>query len=125
MHIEENSAPHVNGEVTISRIRSELYNLLGLIVLIDIFELAVYPVKVILFHSHHARYVSLGLYCQSCAGIDLQSSRYDTEGFEYDRRWMIVDVEKQKQLSARDDRGIKVCHICQCNICLRSVISIS
>ncbi|KAJ6608262.1 hypothetical protein B0H10DRAFT_2068202 [Mycena sp. CBHHK59/15] len=45
---------------------------------------------------------------KSCAGIDLSTSAYDREGFEFDRKWMIVDLEKKKQLSARDNRGIKL-----------------
>ncbi|KAJ7752441.1 hypothetical protein DFH07DRAFT_825280 [Mycena maculata] len=48
---------------------------------------------------------------KSCAGIDLSSSAYDQEGFEFDRKWMIVDVEKNKQLSARDNRGIKAVRV--------------
>ncbi|KAJ7848639.1 hypothetical protein B0H14DRAFT_2767616 [Mycena olivaceomarginata] len=48
---------------------------------------------------------------KSCAGVDLRSSRYDQEGFEFDRKWMIVDLEKNKQLSARDNRGIKLVRV--------------
>ncbi|KAJ6529124.1 hypothetical protein DFH09DRAFT_1285337 [Mycena vulgaris] len=48
---------------------------------------------------------------KSCAGIDLRSSLYDQEGFEFDRKWMIVDLEKNKQLSARDNRGIKLVRV--------------
>ncbi|KAJ7487911.1 hypothetical protein FB451DRAFT_1225902 [Mycena latifolia] len=48
---------------------------------------------------------------KSCAGIDLRSSAYDQEGFEFDRKWMIVDLEKNKQLSARDNRGIKLVRV--------------
>ncbi|KAJ7053347.1 hypothetical protein C8F01DRAFT_1032219 [Mycena amicta] len=48
---------------------------------------------------------------KSCAGIDLQSCSYDKEGFEFDRKWMIVDLEKNKQLSARDNRGIKLVRV--------------
>ncbi|KAJ7152603.1 hypothetical protein C8R43DRAFT_1003041 [Mycena crocata] len=44
-------------------------------------------------------------------GVDLESSIYDQEGFEYDRKWMIVDLEKNKQLSARDNRGIKLVRV--------------
>ncbi|KAJ7576134.1 hypothetical protein C8J56DRAFT_1117520 [Mycena floridula] len=32
-------------------------------------------------------------------------------GFEFDRKWMIVDLEKNKQLSAHDNRGIKLVRI--------------
>ncbi|KAJ7135813.1 hypothetical protein C8R44DRAFT_769072 [Mycena epipterygia] len=59
---------------------------------IEISRILVYPIK-------------------SCAGIDLDSSAYDQEGFEFDRRWMIVDLEKNKQLSARDNRGIKLVRV--------------
>ncbi|KAF7349390.1 MOSC domain-containing protein [Mycena sanguinolenta] len=48
---------------------------------------------------------------KSCAGTDLQTSAYDQEGFEFDRKWMIVDLEKNKQLSARDNRGIKLVRV--------------
>ncbi|KAJ7129054.1 hypothetical protein C8R46DRAFT_1363288 [Mycena filopes] len=48
---------------------------------------------------------------KSCAGVDLRSSAYDQEGFEFDRKWMIVDLEKNKQLSARDNRGIKLVRV--------------
>nr|GAT60478.1 predicted protein [Mycena chlorophos] len=48
---------------------------------------------------------------KSCAGTDLSSSAFDKEGFEYDRKWMIVDLEKNKQLSARDNRGIKLVRV--------------
>ncbi|KAJ7460095.1 hypothetical protein B0H11DRAFT_2058818 [Mycena galericulata] len=48
---------------------------------------------------------------KSCARVDLNSSAYDQEGFEFDRKWMIVDVEKNKQLSARDNRGIKLVRV--------------
>ncbi|KAJ7637302.1 hypothetical protein DFH06DRAFT_1054427 [Mycena polygramma] len=48
---------------------------------------------------------------KSCAGTDLQSSAYDQEGFEFDRKWMLVDLEKNKQLSARDNRGIKLVRV--------------
>ncbi|KAJ7624935.1 MOSC domain-containing protein [Roridomyces roridus] len=48
---------------------------------------------------------------KSCAGIDLTSSPYDHEGFKFDRKWMVVDVEKNKQLSARDNRGIKLVRV--------------
>ncbi|KAJ6493061.1 hypothetical protein C8R45DRAFT_182774 [Mycena sanguinolenta] len=48
---------------------------------------------------------------KSCAGTDLRSSAYDQEGFEFDRKWMIVDLEKNKQLSARDNRGIKLVRV--------------
>ncbi|KAJ7686183.1 hypothetical protein B0H17DRAFT_1204396 [Mycena rosella] len=48
---------------------------------------------------------------KSCAGIDLPCSAYDQEGFEFDRKWMIVDLEKNKQLSARDNRGIKLVRV--------------
>ncbi|KAJ7584242.1 hypothetical protein C8J56DRAFT_830290 [Mycena floridula] len=48
---------------------------------------------------------------KSCAGIDLDSCDYDREGFEFDRKWMIVDLEKNKQLSARDNRGIKLVRV--------------
>ncbi|KAJ7096610.1 hypothetical protein B0H15DRAFT_50766 [Mycena belliarum] len=48
---------------------------------------------------------------KSCAGVDLRSSAYDQEGFEFDRKWMIVDLEKKKQLSARDNRGIKLVRV--------------
>ncbi|KAJ7773816.1 hypothetical protein B0H16DRAFT_1510074 [Mycena metata] len=48
---------------------------------------------------------------KSCAGVDLGSSAYDQEGFELDRKWMIVDLEKNKQLSARDNRGIKLVRV--------------
>ncbi|KAF7324094.1 MOSC domain-containing protein [Mycena kentingensis (nom. inval.)] len=48
---------------------------------------------------------------KSCAAIDLQSSGYDKEGLEFDRKWMVVDLEKNKQLSARDNRGIKLIRV--------------
>ncbi|KAJ6571576.1 hypothetical protein B0H19DRAFT_1130384 [Mycena capillaripes] len=48
---------------------------------------------------------------KSCAGVELRSSAYDQEGFEFDRHWMIVDLEKNKQLSARDNRGIKLVRV--------------
>ncbi|KAJ7886306.1 hypothetical protein B0H13DRAFT_2044128 [Mycena leptocephala] len=48
---------------------------------------------------------------KSCTGTDLRSSTYDQEGFEFDRKWMIVDLEKNKQLSARDNRGIKLVRV--------------
>ncbi|KAJ6484454.1 hypothetical protein C8R47DRAFT_1131414 [Mycena vitilis] len=48
---------------------------------------------------------------KSCAGTDLLSSAYDQEGFEFDRKWMLVDLEKNKQLSARDNRGIKLVRV--------------
>ncbi|KAF8211158.1 hypothetical protein K438DRAFT_2010759 [Mycena galopus ATCC 62051] len=48
---------------------------------------------------------------KSCAGTDLHTSSYDQEGFEFDRKWMVVDLEKNKQLSARDNRGIKLVRV--------------
>ncbi|KAJ7585502.1 hypothetical protein C8J56DRAFT_1052810 [Mycena floridula] len=47
----------------------------------------------------------------NCTGIDVDSCDYDREGFEFDRKWMIVDLEKNKQLSARDNRGIKLVRV--------------
>ncbi|CAK5272311.1 unnamed protein product [Mycena citricolor] len=52
-------------------------------------QIRVYPIKV------------------SCVGVELSEAEYDNEGFDLDRKWMIVDVQKNKQLSARDNRGIK------------------
>ncbi|KAF9517108.1 hypothetical protein BS47DRAFT_568885 [Hydnum rufescens UP504] len=45
---------------------------------------------------------------KSCGGVDLDKASITREGFEFDRNWMIVDLEKNKQLSARDSRGIKL-----------------
>ncbi|KAJ7207260.1 hypothetical protein GGX14DRAFT_567812 [Mycena pura] len=79
---------------------------------IRISRILVYPIKV---QSFIAIFLpSLADHApttKSCAGIDLQSSAYDQEGFEFDRKWMIVDLEKNKQLSARDNRGIKLVRV--------------
>ncbi|GAA93628.1 uncharacterized protein L969DRAFT_91293 [Mixia osmundae IAM 14324] len=49
---------------------------------------------------------------KSCRGFDVEREWPFTEqGLEYDRNWMIVDLEKNKQLSARDDRGIKLVRV--------------
>ncbi|KAF7289783.1 MOSC domain-containing protein [Mycena indigotica] len=63
-------------------------------------------------HGTDLRVARIMIYpIKSCAGIELESSTYDREGFEFDRQWMVVDVEKNKQLSARDNRGIKLVRV--------------
>ncbi|KAJ7625538.1 hypothetical protein FB45DRAFT_1029897 [Roridomyces roridus] len=63
-------------------------------------------------HGKDIRVARIMVYpIKSCAGIDLNTSAYDKEGFEFDRKWMVVDVEKNKQLSARDNRGIKLVRV--------------
>ncbi|KAK7019134.1 MOSC domain-containing protein [Favolaschia claudopus] len=68
--------------------------------------------KVDTIHGTNIRISRILVYpIKSCAGTDLLNSAYDQEGFEFDRKWMIVDLEKNKQLSARDNRGIKLVRV--------------
>ncbi|KAF8329343.1 uncharacterized protein EI90DRAFT_3125135 [Cantharellus anzutake] len=44
-------------------------------------------------------------------GISLLESSFTEEGLQFDRKWMIVDLEKNKHLSPRDNRGIKLARV--------------
>ncbi|KAH8833021.1 hypothetical protein DL96DRAFT_1705054 [Flagelloscypha sp. PMI_526] len=48
---------------------------------------------------------------KSCMACDVQEAKYDRGGFDLDRKWMVYDVEKKKQVSARDNRGIKLVQV--------------
>lgn len=60
---------------------------------LSISKLIVYPIK-------------------SCAGIDLEQSAYNIAGLDYDRRWMIVDTDSQKLVTARTHSKVTSVQTC-------------
>lgn len=45
---------------------------------------------------------------KSCAGVEVEESRYGITGLDYDRQWMMVDLRTKKMITARNETHAKV-----------------